>query len=117
MRFAVNEEVRADVRIVSISGEFDFGDAPTARRVLQRAASDRDRSLVVDLTACELIDSAGIATIVGACRPLQNGQAKVAIACPPGSRADESLRLSGVDLSIAIVATVEEAVRVALTTE
>jgi len=113
--FAVTEEVREDVHVVSISGEFDLADAPTAQRVLEGAASDRNRSLVVDLTECDFIDSTGIAVIVGACRPLQNGQAKVAIACPNGSTVDKALRLTGVDLSIAIVPTVEEAAQVAVT--
>ncbi len=115
MNFAVSEEVRESVRIVSITGEFDLAEAPAARAVLDRAASDRERALVVDLTSCEFIDSTGIATIVGACRPLQNGQAKVAIACASGSQADEVLRLAGVNLSIAIEPTVEDAARMAIT--
>ena len=117
MTFDVSEDVRTSVRVVSITGEFDLGEAPKARAVLDRAASDGARALVVDLTACDFIDSTGIATIVGACRPLQNGQAKVAIACREGTQVDQVLRLAGVDQSLAIVPTVDEAARIAVTEE
>jgi anti-sigma B factor antagonist len=117
MTIEVTEEVRARARIVSIVGELDLEGAPTARGVFEGASSDGVRALVVDLTACTFIDSTGISAIVSAARPLQNGQAKVAIAALQGSEPRRALELAGIDRSIVVSDTVEEAVVVAVSSD
>jgi anti-anti-sigma factor len=114
MEFEISEQVRDAVRVVSVRGEFDLDHASQAREVLGRAAADLERALVIDLIECTFLDSTAIAVIVGASRPLQNGQAKVAIASTPDSDPWEILALAGVDQSVVVASSVETAMAAAL---
>jgi anti-anti-sigma factor len=117
IRFAVSQEVLSNARIITISGEFDSAAADEARPVLMAAAADPDRVLVIDLTGCRFLDSIAIALIVGAARPLINGQIKIAIAAARGSEVIEVLRLTGIDRTIPILPNVELALASALEIE
>jgi anti-anti-sigma factor len=112
--FEIQHDVRANVRVVSVRGEFDLQHAAEANAALEQAASDRNRALVIDLTACDFIDSTGLSTIVGATRPLQNGQSNVAIASPEPSKARRILDLAGISESLPTFDTVDEAVSAAV---
>jgi anti-anti-sigma factor len=112
--FEVHNEVRGEVRIVSIHGEFDLGVADRVRPVLSAAAADPLRALVVDLVPCAFIDSTGLAMILGETRPLRNGQSTAAIASPDGSDVRRVLDLMGVPQSLPTFDTVEEAVEAAV---
>ena len=114
MPFEVREDVRPQVRVVSIVGEFDLSNADRARQVLIDAGADPQRSLVIDLTACEFLDSTGLTLIVGAARPLINGQVRVAIACAEGSSVERLLQLSGIDQSIPVLRSIQDAVQRAI---
>jgi anti-anti-sigma factor len=80
IRFAISQEVLPNARVVTISGEFDSPVAEEAGPVLMAASSDPDRVLVIDLTACEFLDSTAIALIVGAARPLILPDVELALA-------------------------------------
>jgi anti-anti-sigma factor len=112
--FEISQEVRPQARIVSVCGDFDLASANLATEVLTLASADPQRSLVIDLMTCEFIDSTGLAVVVGAARPLINGQVKVAIACAEGSPVARLLRLSGVDQTIPVLNSLEEAVQRAI---
>ena len=114
MPFDIREEVREQARIVSISGEFDLANADRAQGLLMGAGADPQRSLVIDLTGCEFLDSTGLSLIVGAAKPLINGQVRVAIACAESSSVARLLRLSGVDQSVPVLASIEAAVERAI---
>ena len=111
--FEVHNDVRENVRIVTVRGEFDISVAPQVKEVLAEAASDPARALVVNLIECEFIDSVGLATIVGETRPLCNGQCMAAIASPEDSEVRKLLELTGITLSLPTFDTVEEAVEAA----
>ena len=117
IRFEVSQEVLPNARIITISGEFDTAAADEARPVLMAAAADPDRALVIDLTGCEFLDSMAIALIVGASRPLINGQIKIAIAAARGSEALQILRLAGIDKTIPVLPNAELALFSALEIE
>jgi anti-anti-sigma factor len=117
IRFALSQEVRADARIVAIAGEFDRTSADEAGPALMAASSDPDRVLVIDLTSCEFLDSTAIALIVGAARPLINGQIKIAIAAKRDSMVVQILRLAGIDKTIPILPTAKLALWSALEVE
>jgi anti-anti-sigma factor len=54
-----------DVIVVSLAGEMDASNVGCARDAIDAAATgERDQILVVDLSALEFIDSAGIALLV-----------------------------------------------------
>ncbi len=117
MHFTLSQEVLTDARIVSIAGEFDAACADEAHAVLMSASADPDRALVIDLTECEFLDSTGIALIVGAARPLINGQVKVAIAAKQDSEVVQILQLAGIDRTIPVLPTAELALWSALEIE
>lgn len=117
IRFAVSEEVLPDARVITVTGEFDAASAEEAEPVLMTASSDPDRALVIDLTGCTFLDSTAIALIVGASRPLINGQIKIAIAAARGSEAVQILRLAGIDRTIPVLPTAELALVSALEIE
>jgi anti-anti-sigma factor len=117
LRFTVAQEVLPNARIITIAGEFDASAADEARPVLMTAAADPDRVLVIDLTGCEFLDSMAIALIVGASRPLINGQIKIAIAASRESEALQILRLAGIDKTIPVLPNAELALFSALEIE
>ncbi len=117
IRFTVSEDVLPNARVVTIRGEFDAAAAEEAGPVLLAASGDPDRSLVIDLLDCTFLDSTAIALIVGAARPLINGQVKVAIAAAPVSEVLEILRLAGIDRTIPVLPSTELALASALEIE
>lgn len=117
IRFEVSQETLPAAHIIKISGEFDAASADRANVVLRAASSDPDRALVIDLLACTFLDSMAIAAIVGAARPLINGQIKVAIAAGRGSEVFDILSLAGIDRSIPILPTTELALASAVEIE
>ena len=85
--------------------------------MLEIASADRERVLVIDLTACTFIDSSGLAALVGAARALTNGQIRISIACVEDSDVLAVLELAGIDRTIPILPTVEAALTAALATD
>jgi anti-anti-sigma factor len=117
MAFELTEAVHPDARIVSIAGEFDLSAADRAERALTGASSDPERALVLDLTQCTFLDSTAVALIVGAARALTNGQSKIAIASQPESTVADMLRLTGIDKTVPVLATLAEALEAAVAAE
>lgn len=117
IRFTLSHEVLESARIVSITGEFDAASAGEAEPVLMAAAADPERVLVIDLVECAFIDSTAMALIVGAARPLINGQIKIAIAAREGSEVVQILQMAGIDRTIPILPTAELALQSALEIE
>jgi anti-anti-sigma factor len=117
MAFDLTEAVHPNARIVSIAGEFDLSVADQAERVLDRASSDPERALVLDLTRCSFLDSTAVALVVGAARALTNGQSKIAIASRPESAVADMLRLTGIDQTVPVLATLAEALEAAVAAE
>jgi len=113
-RFEIIEVLEAEARIVGLRGEFDLSSVPRAQPVLEAASSDRERVLVIDLTACTFIDSSGLAALVGAARALTNGQIRISIACEEDSAVMSVLELAGIDRTIPILPTVKAALKAAL---
>jgi anti-anti-sigma factor len=117
IRFAVFQEVLPDARVIRISGDFDAASVDRANAVLGVASSDPERALVIDLLGCTFLDSMAIAAIMGAARPLINGQIKIAIAAERGSDVYEILRLAGIDRTIPVLPTTELALASAVEIE
>ena len=112
--FEIHNDVRPDVRVITVRGELDLESSSEAKSFLEEAASDRGRALVIDLTDCDFIDSTGLSTIVGGTRPLQNGQSNVAVASPAASEARRILDLAGISLTLPTFDTVDEAIAAAV---
>ncbi len=106
--FEIESEVRPPARVVSIRGEFDIAHAEDAKRVLEEAAADREHALVLDLTGCAFIDSAGLSTILAVARQRADEE-NVAVAAVPDSELRRMLDLTGISLTLPTFATVDEA--------
>lgn len=100
------------MRVVSVRGELDLGTAPELEGPLRQAV-DSGEPLLLDLSACEFIDSTGIAMIVRAWQQLGSGNGegeggKVVI-CGANEQVRRILEITGLELSIPIEASREQA--------
>jgi anti-anti-sigma factor len=101
------------VRVIAVRGELDLSTAADLERPLEEAVSSRDASVLIDLTECEFIDSTGIALIVRAWQRLDGaadgeGSGRVVI-CNRNEQVRRVLEITGLDLSIPIHGSREEA--------
>ena len=107
-KLELEEEVSERLRVVVLHGVLELATASGLEERLSRAAGDADRALVVDLSDCRFVDSAGLATLLQGAKPLQNGEANVAFVAPEGP-VRTLLKLTAVDRTIPVFATVAEA--------
>jgi len=105
--FEVDNEQVGGVHVLSVSGELDLGTAPQLEQPLEQALSDGG-SLLIDLSACEFIDSTGIALLVRAWQRLDGDQAAAAgedarfALCGLNDQVRRLLELSGLASSLSI---------------
>jgi anti-sigma B factor antagonist len=72
--FEVESEQREDgIYAFTVRGELDMNTAPELEEKLEGALSDDGASVMLDLSACEFIDSTGIALIVRTWQRLEGG--------------------------------------------
>ena len=114
--FEATERIVTGVRVVEIRGELDMAASPRVRDLLDAAAADAERPLVVDLSGCEFIDSTGLATLLHGAKPAQNGESNVALVSP-GGEVRRLLELTAIDRTIPVFDTVEKAVDRVLATD
>jgi anti-anti-sigma factor len=111
--FDVANEQVGDVCVLSVSGELDLGTAPQLEQPLEEALA-ADGSLLIDLSACEFIDSTGIALLVRAWQRLdgesaQAGGGRFAL-CGLNDQVRRLLELSGLASSLSIHPGRDEAI-------
>jgi anti-sigma B factor antagonist len=107
--FQATERVLNGVRIIAIDGELDIATSPQVRELLEEAAKDAERPLVVDLTDCDFIDSTGLATLLHGTKPAQNGESNVALVSQ-GGEVRKLLELTAIDRTIPVFDTLDDAV-------
>jgi anti-sigma B factor antagonist len=81
---AVERTSDAGVEVVLVEGELDIATAPRLISVLNRAVQEALRSLVVDLSDVNFMDSTGLALLINAHRRLTRRSKGFAVVCPPG---------------------------------
>jgi anti-anti-sigma factor len=101
------------VRVIAVRGELDLSTASDLERPLEEAVSSGDASILIDLSECEFIDSTGIALIVRAWQRLDHGadgegSGRVVI-CSDNEQVRRVLEITGLELSIAIHSSKDEA--------
>jgi anti-sigma B factor antagonist len=110
--FGVSSENHSDgVRIVTIRGELDLNTAPQLEGELERIRGSAG-SVVVNLSACEFIDSTGIALLVNAWQQVDrngsSGSGRLVLCCP-NRQVRRLLDITGVESSIDVHEDVEDA--------
>ncbi|MCW2989189.1 MAG: hypothetical protein JWM24_2127 [Solirubrobacterales bacterium] len=101
------------VRVIAVRGELDLSTASDLEGPLDDAVSTGDALVLIDLSDCEFIDSTGIALIVRAWQQLDraadgDGNGRVVI-CSDNEQVRRVLEITGLELSIPIHSTREEA--------
>ncbi len=99
------------VRVIAVRGELDLSTAPDLEGPLDAAVDDQDGAVLIDLAECEFIDSSGIALIVRGWKKLvgDGGSGRFAI-CSPNEQVRRVLDISGLDHSIPVHLSRDEAV-------
>lgn len=111
--FAVGDEKIDGIRVIAVRGELDMNTAPALQEPLEAALGPEAPALVIDLSACEFIDSTGIALIVRAWQQLGgetgNGNSARFALCGLNDQVRRVLELTGLEASIAVHRSRDEA--------
>jgi anti-anti-sigma factor len=98
------------VRTISVRGELDLSTAPDLEGPLKEATDSGEGSVLIDLSQCEFIDSTGIALIVRAWQRLNSGEnGRALVICSQNDQVRRVLEITGLELSIPVHLTREEA--------
>jgi anti-anti-sigma factor len=98
------------VRTISVRGELDLSTASDLEGPLKEATDSDEGSVLIDLSQCEFIDSTGIALIVRAWQRLNSGEnGRALVICSQNDQVRRVLEITGLELSIPVHLTREEA--------
>jgi anti-anti-sigma factor len=107
--FEVRAKLGGPVAIVTIAGEFDRAGVDTATREVEYALADSPPALVIDMTACDYLDSSAMGAVLGAVRRRGDGFTRLVFAASPGSAVRRLFDLIGLSQTVPTYATVAEA--------
>jgi anti-sigma B factor antagonist len=99
------------VRVIAVRGELDLSTAPELEEPLTAAVDGGGALVLIDLSACEFIDSTGIALIVRAWQQLDGGNGGASgrlVLCSANDQVRRVLDVSGLDQSIPVHASRED---------
>jgi anti-anti-sigma factor len=85
-----------DVVVARLIGEVDLSNANQLEHEISRALSNRSRALVLDLTECGYLDSAGIRLIFGLSERLNRRGQDLLLVVPEGAAIERVLSLTNV---------------------
>ena len=105
--FKVRSEQQDGVFVVTVEGELDMNTAPALERELEAPAAGNGAAVLLDLSACEFIDSTGIALIVR-CWQLLDGNGRFAL-CGISDQVERVLDITGIEEAIPTHANREQA--------
>jgi len=86
-------DVRDGVVIATVAGEIDMSNADELRTALESHITNDALGLVIDLSGVRYVDSVGIQLLYELRQRLSTRGQKLALAVPPGSAAEKTLRL------------------------
>jgi anti-anti-sigma factor len=99
------------VIVASVTGEIDMSNATDLRTAIIDATPNNALGLVLDLSAVDYIDSAGIHLLYRVGDSLRARGQTLRVVIPPTSPASDTLRLAGVNRHVDIVAELDEGLR------
>src|SRR4029079_5667740 len=80
-RFAMaTKQLGNGTRVVSVAGELELATAPAFERTLLDVTESGMGEVIVDLTACSVLDSTGVRALIGAREPLECSDRSLALA-------------------------------------
>jgi anti-anti-sigma factor len=110
---ATADQLEDGIRVIAVRGELDLSTASDLEGPLEDVVASADAAVLVDLCGCEFIDSTGIALIVRTWQRLDqgadgDGSGRVVI-CSDNEQVRRVLEITGIELSIPIHRTRDEA--------
>jgi anti-sigma B factor antagonist len=102
------ETLSSERALVSVGGEVDLATAPELAAVLERTLADGGRTIVLDLTDVEFIDTSGVGVMLEARRQISEKNADLAVVAPPNSPARRLLELTELIEPLAVVDSIED---------
>jgi anti-sigma B factor antagonist len=111
MRLADVEFDSSDRGVVArVSGEIDLSNAASLGAALADAMPNHEQRLILDMTAVEYLDSAGIQLIYQLRERLRARGQNLVLVIPTPSPSHDALRLAGLTQHVEMVETLKEAV-------
>jgi anti-anti-sigma factor len=104
-------ESRDRIVIATLDGEVDMSNAQQLNAALAEATPNEALGLVVDLSAVEYLDSAGIHLIYTLSVSLRARGQAIALVVPDGSPVSAALRFAGIRQQLPVFASAHEATR------
>lgn len=90
----ITTELNAGEHTIALMGELDLANADAVEAELERAAATDCRSIVLDLSQLEFMDSSGVALLMRATQSARADSNRLAIVRPP-ERVMRVLHLTG----------------------
>lgn len=107
--FAIESREQSSVLVIAISGELDLHTASQLEESLNPALENGNQPLAIDLSACEFIDSTGIALIVRASRQLGGPSSGSFALCGVSDQVQRLFDITGIESMIPMHASLEDA--------
>lgn len=105
VRFSDHEQVV----VARLTGEIDLSNADGIERVIAEATPNHVLALILDVSALDYLDSAGIHLIYRLREKLRARGQTLRLVIPPDSPANDALRLAGVSRNVETVETLDAA--------
>ena len=102
---------REGVVIAHVTGEIDRSNTAVLRTAITDGTPNEARGVVLDLSATDYVDSAGIHLLYRLGESLRNRGQTLRVVIPPDSPAADALRLAGVTRHVDVVPEVDEGLR------
>jgi len=98
-----------DAPVAALSGQVDLSNAEALSSAMMEGVSNAAPGLVIDLSAVEYMDSAGVNLLSGISERLRWREQQLVVVAPKGSRPREVLELAGTAEVLSIEETRENA--------
>jgi anti-anti-sigma factor len=105
----VQFDIRGQVVVATVTGEVDLSNAAQICDAIGEATPNTAHGVLLDLGGVGYLDSAGIHLIYRLRENLRARGQQLALAIPPKSPVQDSLRLAGVTQHLPIASSVDEA--------
>ncbi|MBU2601572.1 MAG: STAS domain-containing protein [Actinobacteria bacterium] len=108
MNVLINNTLTHDAFVIEVDGEVDVYTAPRLKEALTEGLDLRRRTLVVDLTRVDFLDSTALGVLVGAQRTAREdgGEVHLVVGSPYIAK---MFKITGFDTLFVIHASVDEA--------
>lgn len=106
---------RDGIIIAHVTGEIDLSNATDIREAIAETTPNDALGVVLDLSAVDYVDSAGIHLLYRLGESLRNRGQTLRVVIPPQSAASDALRLAGIKRHVDVVEELDDGVRAVAT--